>query len=1115
MCRQVRRALVTAGMLAALVVPFGANGASAVAAPSSPSANLAPDGDVELDPSGSYSTNGSGTFSWSTDAAHSGSHSLKLVSSQASGELARWMTVVPAMSVVPERNYAVAAWSRTQGVDHGSVQLVATFWSAAQVYVSDSATASPQLLVGTQDWTQVSLEAKAPAGAAFMRVELRLTGPGTMWADDVSVSQEGTTPPPAATVTIVSAVPDVLAGTDASTVTWRSSAPGHYVLRVGGTSCSTGTQIAAGDVASADADQRTQVPATALQPGVNTIRLCVESPSGTADATSSITLGTTPSTAPQLHGVEALSLGYFHTCALTVAGGVKCWGDDFYGELGDGGAETQRLVPTDVPGLGSGVIAIAAGSFHACALMDDRSVLCWGSNSKGQLGDGTTTTRRTPTRVVGLAPAIAIAAGDSHTCAVTLGGAVSCWGANGAGQVGDGTTTDRLVPTQVLGLDSGATAVSAGVGHTCALVHAGAKCWGANWQGELGDGTTTPRTSPVGVVGLSHDVTAISAADDHTCALVAGGSPYCWGRNDAGEIGDGTTHVRLAPVPVSGFTSGVPRIAAGGGGDRGSAHTCAITKGSVWCWGANDHGQVGDGSTVDRTLPTVTQGLVAPVEVGAGGGHTCAITSTREVACWGWNGEGQLGDGTTTDRSTPAAVLAGKAPNLVPDGDLEDDPAASYFTAGSGSFSWAADASHSPSHSLKLVSGQPSDAVARWMSRTTAVEVQPGQEYDVSAWLKPSAVDHGEAQLVVTYWSESKAYVPGSAAPADPLTGTRDWTRVSLSTTAPAEAAFMRVEFRLRGEGTLWVDDVSVVSGAPPALTATVTSFARPGIQVPESITAGPDGALWFTGIGNNVVGRITLDGQVSVFTEPEIRLPSSIVRGPDGALWFTSFGTDRIGRITTSGSISLFTDPTIAGPGAIAVGPDGALWFTNQATGETGGQPSIGRITTAGVVSSFTSPDVRQPSAITAGPDGALWFTDRKGSIGRISAQGAITTYKDASVEQPRGIVAGPDGALWFTNVNSVGRISTNGAIQAFYDLRVYGLGGIALGPDGALWFLNGGSSIGRISTTGSIAVLTDPALVGRTSITLGPDGALWYTSEGDWQKGIPSAIGRIALGS
>ena len=292
----------------------------------------------------------------------------------------------------------------------------------------------------------------------------------------------------------------------------------------------------------------------------------------------------------------AVSANSVQTCALTSAGGAVCWGWNYYGQVGDG-TKTDRPTPTPVTGLSSGVLAVATGNSHACALMSGGGVVCWGSNNVGQLGDGTTTDRLAPTPVTDLSSGVlAITVGTSHTCALTTGGAALCWGNNYYGRLGDGTTTNRPTPTPVSGLSSDVASIAAGAAHTCAVTTGGAaKCWGANSSGQLGDATTTDRLTPTPVTGLSIDAASIAAGGSHTCALTTSGAAKCWGYNYAGQIGDATTTNRLTPTPVSGLSIGVLSVAAG------QAHTCAVTSGgAASCWGQNEYGAVGDGTTTNR-----------------------------------------------------------------------------------------------------------------------------------------------------------------------------------------------------------------------------------------------------------------------------------------------------------------------------------------------------------------------------------------------------------------------------------------------------------------------------------------------------------------------------------
>jgi alpha-tubulin suppressor-like RCC1 family protein len=350
----------------------------------------------------------------------------------------------------------------------------------------------------------------------------------------------------------------------------------------------------------------------------------------------------------------------FNTCALTEAGTVKCWGDNRDGQLGDGTTE-EHHTPVDVIGLPGGVIAIACGGaywdsayIHSCALTDSGRVKCWGSNGYLQLGNGDSYSYNHPMDVHALDPDIQfVAPGFEHTCAVTASGGAKCWGDNGSGQLGNATHTDTSLPVDVIGLSSSVKAITAGSYHTCALIGSGqAMCWGSNNYGQLGDGSGSNSPTPVNVYGLDHGVTAVSGGFGHTCAITYLGGVKCWGDNDRGQLGDGTELKQLTPVDVTGLTTGVKAIALG------YEHTCALTtNGGVKCWGHNYYGQLGDGTTTDRSTPVDVSGLTSDVTaITTGFNHTCALTSSGKVKCWGYNVEGQLGDRTTTNRSTPVTV---------------------------------------------------------------------------------------------------------------------------------------------------------------------------------------------------------------------------------------------------------------------------------------------------------------------------------------------------------------------------------------------------------------------------------------------------------------------------
>ena len=359
-------------------------------------------------------------------------------------------------------------------------------------------------------------------------------------------------------------------------------------------------------------------------------------------------------------GINAmpLSAGPNQTCALTSGRGVECWGYNYNGELGDG-TTVNRKTPVSVSGLSSGVAAVSAGNSHTCVVTSAGGAKCWGDNAYGELGDGTTANRKTSVDVTGLTSGVIDISADfisgHNTCVLTEAGAVKCMGWNYYGQLGDGTTTNRKLPVDVTGLSSGVKAISDGSSQSCALTTGGGvKCWGDNYYGQLGDGTTINRKTPVDVTGLTSGVKAISAGSVQTCALTTGGGAKCWGYNSSGELGDGTTVNRKTPVDVTGLTSGVIAISAG------QAYSCALTTGGgVKCWGNNLYGQLGDGTTVNRKTPVDVTGLTSGIStISAGGYHSCAMSSGAAIfKCWGYNSWGQLGDGTTVDKKVPTDVL--------------------------------------------------------------------------------------------------------------------------------------------------------------------------------------------------------------------------------------------------------------------------------------------------------------------------------------------------------------------------------------------------------------------------------------------------------------------------
>lgn len=363
----------------------------------------------------------------------------------------------------------------------------------------------------------------------------------------------------------------------------------------------------------------------------------------------------TPVTVKGLTNAVAIASGTVSTCALVADGTVFCWGNNSYGQIGNNSTAGQ-LLPVPVLGL-TNAVSITAGLFHTCAGMADGTARCWGLNQDGQLGHGTNSEELTPVTVEGLINAVAIAAGGNHTCAVLADNSARCWGLGTSGQLGNGSFVSSAAPVVVIGGGGSITArdVAAGRNHTCVVrASSAAACWGSNATGQVGDGTTVNRPQPVAVPNLSN-VVAIAGGEAHTCALLAGGTVSCWGLNSSGELGDDTTSMHLNPNPVPGLTN-VVGIATGG--DLGESHTCAlISDGTVRCWGANGHGQLGDNTTSTRLSPVVVKGLGTAVAIATGAFHSCAVLADGTARCWGANNRGQLGDNTSNPRLVPVPVV--------------------------------------------------------------------------------------------------------------------------------------------------------------------------------------------------------------------------------------------------------------------------------------------------------------------------------------------------------------------------------------------------------------------------------------------------------------------------
>lgn len=374
----------------------------------------------------------------------------------------------------------------------------------------------------------------------------------------------------------------------------------------------------------------------------------------------------TPVQVSGLTGVRSITASDFSAYALLNDGTVRAWGDNSGGQLGSGTSANTSNTPVQVQGLG-GVTSIAASNYTAYALLADMTVRAWGHNDAGQLGNGTTSDSYTPVRVQGVSNATSISASKATAYTVLGDGTARAWGLNQSGQLGNGTTTNSTTPVQVTGL-SGAVSITADKGNSTSAAYAvlrdgSVRAWGLNPSGQLGNGTTTNSTTPVHVSGLA-GATSITAARGTAFALLGDGTIRAWGDNYNHQLGiTTTTSFSNVPVGIAGL-SGTFMAAQGM-----NSKYAALVNGTVWGWGGNGFGQLGNGTTTDSSTPVQVMGLSGAVSITASGSTAYALLGDGTVWAWGDNSTGQLGNGSTLNSSTPVQVAGlSKATSIAANG---------------------------------------------------------------------------------------------------------------------------------------------------------------------------------------------------------------------------------------------------------------------------------------------------------------------------------------------------------------------------------------------------------------------------------------------------------------
>jgi alpha-tubulin suppressor-like RCC1 family protein len=346
-------------------------------------------------------------------------------------------------------------------------------------------------------------------------------------------------------------------------------------------------------------------------------------------------------------------------CAVLSTGGVECWGDNSYGQLGNGTTTTSN-VPVPVKNITTATAVTGGDSGDVdgfCALLSTGHADCWGEGFSGELGDGATASSDVPVAVHAITDAATLISGFEGFCALLSTGRVDCWGDNSFGELGRATKTNYSdVPVAVTGItDATAVASDSASASDCAVLSTGhMKCWGAGGDGQLGHGTTANSDVPVAVLGITDASAAASDGDGGSfCAVLSTGHVKCWGYNDYGQLGNGTTTGSSVPVSVKNITT-----AAAVTGNTEYAFCALLSTGHLDCWGFGFYGQLGDGSTTSSDVPVAVHKITNAAALISGFLDYCALLATSDVDCWGYGNYGQLGDGSTTSSDVPVAVHA-------------------------------------------------------------------------------------------------------------------------------------------------------------------------------------------------------------------------------------------------------------------------------------------------------------------------------------------------------------------------------------------------------------------------------------------------------------------------
>ena len=705
---------------------------------------------------------------------------------------------------------------------------------------------------------------------------------------------------------------------------------------------------------------------------------------------------------------------------------------------------------------------VTAAASHGLILSALGNACGVGENEYGELGDGTNNVdRTTPVPVATLVGALnQVSTGYYHSVGLKADGTVWTWGYNGYGELGSGNTTNRPTPFSVAGLTN-VVSVAAGNYHTLAVKSDGTVwAWGNNGYGQLGDGTTTGRPTPVQVIQLSNVIAVAAGQDYFSLALKSDGTVWAWGYNGYGQLGDGTTTNRTSPVQVASL-SGVSQIAAGR--DHSMARK---SDGTVWAWGYGGYGQLGNGSTASQSSITRAGSLASAISIAAGDYHSLAVQSDGSVWAWGYNGDGELGDGTTTGENAPLQIGA----------NVTGFSGFSAVAAG-GRFSLALQANG-----------------ATW------------------AWGYNTDGQLGDGDTTQTFKPGLQNTCPSPLPPNDGLGASAFTSRLSGS---------VANKFTLfaKSDGTVWgsgdntygqLGDGTQINRASPVQSVNITGATGVSAGQYHSLAVTSDGSIWSWGynnygeLGNGSSSNHSVPAAISGFTGAVAVAAGSyhsLALRSDGTVWgFGYNGYGQLGDGTTTNRILPVQIPGLTGVTAIAAGGNGSPGFS-----------------------------------LALKSDGTVWAWGYNG----YGALGDGTTTNRSSPVQVAGltnviaIAAGgyhslalrSDGTVWAWGYDGYGDLGDGGSASEYNIVRVSGLTNviaisagnyhsIAVTSDGSVWTwgYNGDGELGDASTSSSSVPVKVIGLTGALAVSAGMNDSIALTTTGSlsaWGKNDEGQFG------